>query len=248
MTGSPRDFEAAFFAALLRPTSEAPAWSRQPGFAVHRNTALRGAIDALGANYPTVRRLLGDEGFDDIARAFVVASPPRDGVLARYGIGFASHLAAFAPLAGLEYLPGVAALDRAWTECHLAADAPVLGAGDLAGLTPARFAAGRLVPHPAARGLQFDMPAFTIWRRHREDTALDAEIVWHGEAALLTRPAGDVEWRAAERGDIGLLASCAAGRSCADAFAADGATFDPAASLPALLAAGAFTRFDEARP
>ena len=128
MSASPRDFEAAFFAALFRPTPESPAWTRQAGFAVHRNTVLRGAIDALAANYPTVRRLLGDEAFDDIARAFVVARPPRDGVLAGYGIGFASHLAATAPLDGVEVLPGVAALDRAWTECHLAADAPVLGA------------------------------------------------------------------------------------------------------------------------
>jgi hypothetical protein len=34
--------------------------ARQPGFAVYRNTVLKGCIDALQANYPTVHALVGD--------------------------------------------------------------------------------------------------------------------------------------------------------------------------------------------
>ena len=32
----------------------------QPGFAVYRNTVMKGCIDALQANYPAVARLVGE--------------------------------------------------------------------------------------------------------------------------------------------------------------------------------------------
>ena len=54
-------FQDGFSAALLGPPADAPwlsALESQPGFAVYRNTVLKGCIDALQANYPTVCQLL----------------------------------------------------------------------------------------------------------------------------------------------------------------------------------------------
>lgn len=50
-------FQNGFSAALLSPAVDAPwlsALESQPGFAVYRNTVLKGCIDALQGNYPTV--------------------------------------------------------------------------------------------------------------------------------------------------------------------------------------------------
>jgi hypothetical protein len=247
MSQEMRAFQSSFVAALLGTPSPLLPWSRQPGFAVYANTVMRGAIDALAANVPTVHRLLGDDAFDATAGPFVRRRPPRDGRLMRYGAGLPEFLAAHAPLAELDYLPGVAALDLAWIESQLAADAPVLGTADVYALTAAQLLHGRLVPHPAARWLRFPVPAFTIWRRHREGARLDEPLPWRPEAALLTRPRASVGWCALERGEHEFLAACASGCSCDDALEsvlAGGSGFDLALSLPRLIDAGAFTRIE----
>ena len=59
-------FQDSFSAALLGQAADAPwlsALESQPGFAVYRNTVLKGCIDALQANYPTVCQLVGDDWF-----------------------------------------------------------------------------------------------------------------------------------------------------------------------------------------
>ena len=220
----------------------------QPGFAVYRNTVMRGTLDALAANYPTVVQLVGTDWFEQAATLFVRAHLPCDGSLSAYGEGFADFLESFLPADELPYLPGVARLDRAWTDAHLAADAPVLAAATLAGLSPEALLATALVPHPSSRWLSIEsLPAFTIWRRHREHTALDDELVWQGESALLVRPSGDVAWHAIDAGAAAFLDACAEGLPFAAAVdrAGDGHADAAALSatwLPALVAAGAFSR------
>lgn len=243
-------FQRAFFADLLAAPGTAPvaALARQPGFAVYRNTVLRGCIDALAANYPTVHRLVGTEWFEETARRFAIESPPGDGVLAGYGAGFASFVEARASAEGLDVVPGAAVLDRCWTEAHLAADAPVLAAAELAAETPGAFASARLVPHPAARWACFaSVPAFTVWRRHREGLAVDSPLDWRGECALLTRPSAGVAWAYIDAAAVAFLSACARKLCVARALdeAASVANSDEVVSwLPRMLSAGAFTRIE----
>ena len=247
MSAGVQGFQSTFVTALLRAADPTLARSRQPGVDVRRAAVLRGSIDALAANVPTVHRLLGDDGFDAAAAAFVRAGLPRDGAQGRYGAGLPDFLASFAPVAEIDYLPGVAALDLAWIESQLAGDAPVLQAADVFALTAQQLLHGRLVPHPAARWLSFPVPAFTIWRHEREGRRLEEPLAWRSESALLTRPTGSVAWRAIDVGEAQFLAACANGRSCDDALASvldAGSGFDLAVSLPRLLRAGAFTRID----
>ena len=219
----------------------------QPGFAVYRNTVMRGALDALAANYPTVVQLVGADWFEQAATPFVRAHLPRHGSLADYGEGFADFLDSSVTASELPYLPGVARLDRAWTEAHLAADAPVLAAAALARLAPEALLATALVPHPSARWLNFEsVPAFTIWRRHRENLPLD-DLPWHGESGLFIRPLGEVAWHAIGADAAAFLDACAEGLPFAAAVdrarrGQDDSAAAPASWLPVLVAAGAFTR------
>ena len=226
----------------------------QPGFDVYRNTVMSACIDALADNHPTVLQLVGDEWFREAAAVFVRAQPPRDGGLGSYGKGFADFLAGFEPAEALVYLPGVARLDRLWMQSHLADDAPLLEASALAALQPEVLAESVLVPHPAARWATFEaMPCYTIWRRHREDAALGDELPWQGESALLTRPAGAVEWHALDAAGAAFLCACDCGLGFADAIeaavaASPGADQSLGAWLPPLLAAGAFCRIEAKEP
>jgi len=239
-----RDFAAALLGEPGSPAAEALA--AQPGFAVYRNTVLRGLIDALAANYPTVQALVGAEWFDAAAGRFARACLPREGSLAAYGAGFANFLEGLPSAAALPYLGGVARLDRAWTEAHLAADAPVLEAAALAALEPAAVLGAVLVPHPAARWIgATELPVFTIWRRHREGAPLDDALEGQGEAALLARPAQAVAWQAIEPAAATFLDACARGMPFGDvAEAADGID----RWLATLVRAGAFTRLETRHP
>lgn len=211
-------FQQDFGRALLGGGNSPLSLTTQPGFAVYRNTVLKGCIDALEANYPAVARLVGSDWFRSAAALYVQAEAPRDARLQRYGEGFAAFLRGFEPAAALPYLAPVAQLDRCWTESHVAADAAPADAAWLARLAPESLASTLLRPHPAARWAWFEaLPVYSIWQRNRSDDATQDELVWQGEGALLTRPAAAVRWSALGRGGCAFLDACAAGRPLGDA-------------------------------
>ncbi len=136
-------FQDDFAQLLLAPQDEVPSalsdLANQPGFAVYRNTVLKGYIDALQANYPAVLRLVGEEWFRAVAALYARARLPHDARLLRYGAEFPDFLRDFAPAAQLPYLSGVARLDRCWTEAHMAADATALAPAAIARLPLAQL-------------------------------------------------------------------------------------------------------------
>jgi hypothetical protein len=252
-------FQDGFALALLAPepaaapglTPEIAALARQPGFAVYRNTLMKGCIDALQANYPSVARLVGDEWFRAAAAIFAREHLPAQATLLSYGEAFAEFLARFAPAAELPYLPGVARLDRFWTESHAAADESALAPTVLAGLARGALVTTVLHPHAAARWAWFtDQPIYTIWQRNREAPDDEREIEWQGEGALLARPRDVVRWTKLDAAGCAFLDACAAGRSLAEAAGEAleaQADTDLARLIKTLLEAGAFGRMSRLR-
>jgi hypothetical protein len=246
-------YQDAFARALLAPdaASDDPrvaALTAQPGFAVYRNTVMKGCIDALAANYPAVVRLVGDEWFRAAAAVFARESLPSHPTLLDYGEDFPDFLAAFPPAAELPYIAGVARLDRLWSRAHVAADAPRLDPALLAALAPQELAPLRLRLHPAARWQWFDeAPIYSIWSRSRDGDGTIGELDWRGEGALLTRPFADVRHRPLARAGVAFLDACALGESIEDAALA-ALEIEPGADLSALvhqlLDAGAFSALD----
>ena len=255
-------FQSAFAAGLLGPASRASPLAHlfaQPAFAVYRNTVMKGCVDALEANFPSVARLVGSDWFRAAAALHVAEAPPRDGRLLHYGAQFPDFLRSFAPAADLPYLCGVAQLDALWLDAHVAADAPVLAPASLTGLPPETLGDTVLALHPATHWRWFeDHPIYTLWQRNRpsgaspanggEDAAQHADIDWQAEGALLTRCDGVVRWQHASRADCAFLHACAEGMPLAEAAAA-ASTTEPGADIAALLAnllrAKAFRAFND---
>jgi len=249
------EFQDAFAQALLADAETGAglpiaiaALAAQPGFAVYRNTVLKGCIDALQANYPAVARLVGDEWFRAAAAVYARENLPTHPTLLDYGAGFAGFLERFAPAAELPYLTDVARLDRLWSNAHVAADALPLDPAGLAALMPEETALVRLRLHPAARWRWFDeSPIYSIWSRSRAGDGTIGEVDWHGEGALLTRPAAEVRQAPLDHAGVAFLDACARGESIAAAVLA-ALDIDPGADFPALLArlldAGAFSALD----
>jgi hypothetical protein len=177
-----RDFIAAIDGATVSP----------PMLAVYRNTSMKGAVDALADNYPTVAMILGEEAFVSLAIAFVRHAPPDNPVLAAYGAGFADWLETHEVSAMLPYLSGVAQIDRWQTEAHLAPDAPCLSPALVATMTAAEWSASKAVLHPAVRFGWFSLPAPSIWLAHRKADVEEIAPDWRAEGVLLTRQHGAV--------------------------------------------------------
>jgi hypothetical protein len=262
-SGHLRVFQDRFAAALIAPAVPAggvsdvpPEIARlvaQPGFAVYRNTVLKGCIDALQANYPAVSRLVGDEWFRAAAMIYARANLPRQPALLGYGTDFPAFLATFEPAAELPYLAGVARLDRFWTEAHVARDENPVAAAAVAAFAAPELARVVLHPHASARWAWFDYaPVATIWGRNRtpESIARDAaslapDLEWVAEGVLITRPHGAVLWTPLGKPGCAFLDTCAAGGTLAAAATA-ALDADPHADLSVLIAqlldAGAFGR------
>jgi hypothetical protein len=243
---------------LAAPGGAAPAALRtleaQPGFAVYRNTVMKGLIDALQANFPTVTRLTGEAWFRAAAAEYARATPPDDPVLLKYGASFPAFLAAFEPARELTYLPGVARLDQLWCEAHIARGEPLVDAAVLAAMPPEKLAVTVLYPHAAARWVWFDhAPVYSIWARNRGgfgDGDEPWEPAWHAEGALITRARDHVEWIALDAAAHAFIERCARGGTIADAAAA-ALAIEPGADLQrisaTLLGAGAFSRLSASR-
>jgi hypothetical protein len=224
-----RQFQDSFARALLETELPArhhdPALAHlvaQPGFAVYRNTVMKGCIDALQANYPSVARLVGEEWFRAAAAIFVRTHLPSHPALVEYGAGFAAFLARFEPATGLPYLPGIARLDRFWTEAHIAPDQAPIRASDVAALAPGSLSRTILRPHASARWAWFETePILSIWRRNRYPHPADTpELDWRGEGALVVRPLGAVQHVEVGAAACAFLDACAAGETLAQAAGA----------------------------
>lgn len=257
------EFQDAFALALTPPGDDAAGRGAmsdelvrlvtQPGFAVYRNTVTKGCVDALQANYPAIARLVGEAWFRAAAVVYARAHPPSHPALLDYGAGFADFLAAFPPAQGLPYLPGVARVERFWTEAHVARDEAPVAAAAVAALDVARLAGTVLRPHASARWAWFDrQPIRSIWERNRDGReaagvadAPDGELEWRGEGVLIVRPEAAVDAVPMDQAGCAFLDACAGGGTLADAAAAALAV-DSGADLSALLAqtlaAGAYGR------
>jgi len=246
-------FQDAFAAALVNGgTVDASLASlvAQPGFAVYRNTVMKGCVDALQANYPAVTRVVGEEWLRAAAAVFVGEHLPSRPSLVDYGVHFPDFLAGFAPAAELPYLADVARLDRFWTEAHVAADAQRLSATAIAALDAQRLARSVLRPHPSARWQWFDaQPIFSIWLGNRDGAAPDAlaSIEWRGEGALLVRPDDTVDSLPLSAAECAFMDACGRDEPLADVAAATlavDAHVDLSAVLARLLRAGAFAHIE----
>lgn len=240
-----------FAAALLDSTLATPPGLVGPDgeptakrFAVYRNNVVVGLIEALQANYPAVRRIVGDEFFQAMARAYVIAEPSSSPILLDYGIDFPNFIAGFEPAASLPYLPDVARIERAWTESYHARDVRPLSAEALSAIASGDVVEACFTLHPSLRLVISRFPALTIWRMNVADgVPSPVDLESGGEDALVLRPQAEVEVRSLPRGAAEFLAALADGRKLMEAAkSAMGVEplFDLATNVAALIDAGAF--------
>lgn len=249
MTMSHAATEAAFAAAILDPALPPPAGLTttrgapdEKRFAVYRNNVAVGLRKALATRFRVVERLVGEEFFALMARAYIAGARPASPLLFAYGDDFADFIDGFTPAAALPYLADVARIEAAVTRAYHAGDVAPLAVAQLAALPPERLAETRLAPHPAATLVRSRFAVGSIWQAHQHETVEPVSAAG-GEAVLVVRPGLEVGVQILPARDVGfaaaLLAGQALGDAAAQALAAD-ESFDFGSALVGLTGLGAF--------
>jgi hypothetical protein len=115
----PQDAEKAMADHVGHP------WSR--GLMAYQSNGHALAVRALGASYPVLVQLLGEDSFASLARAFWHAQPPVKGDVTQWGETLPGFLASSTQLQDEPYLPDVARVEWALHRCANATDAQADG-------------------------------------------------------------------------------------------------------------------------
>ena len=238
--------QAEFAGALLSLARPAPTCLKgaaqgraERRFAVYRNTVAAGLIEALQARFPVVERLVGEDFFRAMARAYVALEPPSSPLLFRYGDGFPDFIARFTPAAPLPYLADVARLEYARGFAYHAADRDPLPPASFAALDKGRLADFTVTLHPSAVIVASAFPILSIWLANQAETV--TPLRHRGaESALVSRPYLDVETRRLQPGTDAFLLALKSGSTIGAAVAvgAEASTeFSAAEALATLIGA-----------
>lgn len=197
-----------FGGALLNPEAGTPIGVVGPDgkpdakrFNVYRNNVVASLCEALADTYPAIQKLLGEEYFEALARAYVAEHPPENPVLLWYGGDFATFVEGFPPLEAYPYLADVARLEWAWVQAYHAEDAAVLDPSELGAIPPEEIGGARFVRHPAAVVVTSNWPVWDLVRINRFEEDPQASIdLSAGQSVLIARPEFDVEVHLLARG------------------------------------------------
>jgi hypothetical protein len=203
------EIQRRFAASLFSPDDsavlewiEGDAAEAAERLGIHRRTMVSSLVSALALTFPAIQSLVGKPFFEQAARAFIAQEPPLAAMLAQYGQGFPTFLAAYESAAGLPYLPAVAKLE--W-HVDVAARLPELSETQ----DTARFSLQKInvILAPSLRVLDLHYPADLIWRAvlDEDDAALGAL-----DPARLSAPVRLAVWRDGDGVAIARLGPAAA--------------------------------------
>jgi len=200
-----RDIQHDFVTALRNPDVEPPSavavksgQSSRRRFNVYRNNVTVSLIEALGAGYPVVKELVGEDFFNAMARAYVSVHLPASPVLLHYGDSFTDFIAAFEPAAELPFLADVARVESAWTSAYHAQDCDALTIADLQSIAPEHLEDVIFRLHPSLQLLHSNWSAVSIWQIHQTGDAPSGamqQLRPEAEYAMIVRPGWDVDIR-----------------------------------------------------
>lgn len=183
---------------------------------IYRHHVRHSLTTVLGATFPTVQALVGEEFFAGMARGFLENDLPRQPVLSEYGAGFVDFIAGFEPTRGLPYLADMARLDWAMNVAFHTGPGATLDAASLGAIAPERLPSLNLWLAKDVTLLNSPFPLHRIWAASQPGAPDDKVEMIEGQTVLLVRADGFVPLQA---GEAAFLAALAAGETLDQAAA-----------------------------
>lgn len=236
-------FAGALFGDGVPPGIRANGIAAAERLDIYRNNLHEFFLKTLALEFPAIERLVGADYFRRMGLEFMCAHPSRAGNLHHIGAPFAAFLSERFAGTQYDYLPDVAALEWAYQEAMVAANATPFVVDTLRSAAPDSL---RLVLHPACRLVRSAYPILRIWRANRPESASDdtIDLGSGGDSVLILRAAAHVEFHRLPAGQFALLERLSLGASLSDAFEAALAadpSFDLTEALRRFISLGVFT-------
>jgi hypothetical protein len=197
--------------------TDAPPLSTIERLEVYRNAYPVRLIEALRETYPILHKLLGDEVFADLGRAFIAGHPSEHRSIRWYGADLAPFLAENAPYREQPVISEVALLEWTLSEVFDAADAAVIDRPALAAIAPSAWSELKFEFHPSLRQLELLWNAVPVWQAMSRDesppepTCAAAAVRW-----VMWRRNFKNYFRSLESAEAGALDAALAGASFAE--------------------------------
>jgi hypothetical protein len=224
--------------AILSEILDSPREKRATLFGVYRHAYCSRLVEAMRSEHPLLHLYLGDDAFDDMARAYVAAHPSQHPNLRWFSKTLPDFLGSTPPYRDHPVIAEIAALEKALNDAFDAPDAPVLTLDAMAGFAPEVWNDLRFKPHPSAARLDLSTNASAIWLALKTDeTPPQAEalaqpchlLIWRQELTPMFRELPSEEammWDEAASGiPFGVLCSMLATHDDPDGAAARGAGY-----------------------
>jgi len=222
--------QARFAAALTdgKQSQAATRLFRGPGartlarLAIYRGNVHGNRANALAGAYPIVKKIVGDEFFDAMAREYARAHRSSSGDLNEYGEYLPDFLAVFPHTADLPYLPDVARMEWLAHRAYFASDPAPFDFSALADLSADRCSALRPQLAGGCSLLESAWPLARIWTIHQDDYdgAFEIDLDAGPERVLIHRPAWRAQVYSLAPDDFRFLESALRGATLGEAFEA----------------------------
>jgi hypothetical protein len=173
---------------------------------IYRNIVFNNLTATLAIDYPTVKRLVGDEFFDSVAARYIRDVPSRSGNLQHFGARFPEFLASTPEAASLPYLADVARLEWARQESLLTRNATPLDPAQLARVSEDSQVTLSLELHPSVRLVDSAYPVLDIWLFCQNPKDGNLTLDGSSQRVMLWRDCNQIAMRAVDAGLYELLA------------------------------------------
>ena len=150
-------------AALLRAVLPSARLSAADRIEIYRGMYFWRLRGALAEDFPKLEKALGEDGFSDLARDYLLAHPSRHPSLRHLGAGLPGHLAGGGAAGRPPWAADLAALEWARVDAFDAADASPVSAAELRQTEPERWPGLRFRLAPCVRMLDFGWPVHEVW-------------------------------------------------------------------------------------
>ena len=197
------DLQQAFQTAVLHLQDTPPDFivdtdqaSSAERFNVYTEAYRLRLIEALSADYPALKDLLGDEGFDAIGCAYIDASPSDQFSIRWFGRHLPRFIKETSPYAERAGVAELAIFEWALSEAFDASESAVIDYNRLAVIESAHWPSLKLHFHPSLRRIDLSFNAPQVWQASNQKEPLpaftenlepQAWIIWRQQLKLLFR-------------------------------------------------------------
>lgn len=196
--------------AILAHIPDSPREKKDVLFGVYRNAYVIRLLGILQEDFERVHTYIGDDAFDELARAFIAAHPSHTLNARYYGQDFPQFVEEAGRFKSSPIVAAIARLEGLLNDIFDVADAAPLSLERLSALAPEDFARIHFTPHPSARRLDVPAGLEEIFTALSQDTpppapreGLEHMLVWRKDVVPHYRVLPDEEammWDEAAKG------------------------------------------------